>query len=131
MDEFLDQTNSGCAMVNDLFMNMPIHDLPFGGVGASGIGAYHGKSGFDTYSHKRSVLVRPSGLEFINELRYSPFSELKWKVIKSVLMKTIPMQDASRVSVLLGRFVGKWGSSVLLVGVAIGYFGGRVGRGGE
>jgi len=41
--------------------------LPFGGVGNSGIGSYHGKFSFDTFSHKRGCLTRAQNLEFLNE----------------------------------------------------------------
>jgi len=52
----LDSVNSGGACINDSLNHMTNNNLPFGGVGASGHGAYHGKAGFDEFTHKRSVL---------------------------------------------------------------------------
>ena len=57
-DEVLRRLSSGGACVNDTFAQMLNLRLPFGGVGASGMGAYHGKAGFDTFSHRRSVVRR-------------------------------------------------------------------------
>jgi acyl-CoA reductase-like NAD-dependent aldehyde dehydrogenase len=71
----LNSTTSGNAMVNDLLMAMAVSSLPFGGVGQSGVGGgYHGRHGFETFSHKRSVMYRPSGLEFTLAVRYPPLS---------------------------------------------------------
>ena len=54
--EVLAHTRSGGVTVNDCLLHVTQHDLPFGGVGASGMGHYHGKFGFDTFSHQRAVL---------------------------------------------------------------------------
>ncbi|KAJ3202186.1 Aldehyde dehydrogenase [Clydaea vesicula] len=89
-EKLLRSTNSGVALVNDLLMNMPVGSLPFGGVGASGMGNYHGKNGFDALSHKRGVMIRQKGMEFLNELRYPPYSPLKWKVFVTAAEKSIP-----------------------------------------
>ena len=55
----LAHTTSGGAVVNDVMMHCAVDDLPFGGVGASGIGAYHGIEGFEAFSHKKGVLLQP------------------------------------------------------------------------
>lgn len=55
-DEVLARTVSGGAVVNDCLLHFAVDTLPFGGVGPSGLGAYHGKEGFDTFSHKKSVV---------------------------------------------------------------------------
>ncbi|MEN3952504.1 coniferyl aldehyde dehydrogenase [Iodidimonas sp. SYSU 1G8] len=52
----LSRTLSGGVTINDTMMHVAIEDLPFGGVGASGMGAYHGEAGFRTFSHARSVM---------------------------------------------------------------------------
>ncbi|XP_025734209.1 aldehyde dehydrogenase family 3 member B1 isoform X2 [Callorhinus ursinus] len=70
----LAQTSSGGFCGNDGFMHMTLTSLPFGGVGASGMGSYHGKFSFDTFSHHRACLLRPPGLEKIYSLRYPPYS---------------------------------------------------------
>lgn len=59
-DAFIDQTTSGGACVNAALVHAVPSDLPFGGVGASGMGAYHGRHGFDRLSHLKSVLRRAS-----------------------------------------------------------------------
>lgn len=70
----LAQTSSGGFCGNDGFMHMTLASLPFGGVGASGMGSYHGKFSFDTFSHHRACLLRRPGLEKIYSIRYPPYS---------------------------------------------------------
>jgi coniferyl-aldehyde dehydrogenase len=54
----LERTVSGGASINETLLHFGIDDMPFGGVGASGMGAYHGREGFETFSHKKSVLTQ-------------------------------------------------------------------------
>lgn len=68
----LHNTSSGGVCFNDVVMQVGVPELPFGGVGASGMGAYHGKAGFDTFSHQRSVLRRPFALDL--PFRYPPYA---------------------------------------------------------
>lgn len=56
---FLGRTTSGGAMINGSIAHLALEDLPFGGVGQSGFGAYHGERGFAEFSHERSVLILP------------------------------------------------------------------------
>uniref|UniRef100_A0A8C7BAN4 Aldehyde dehydrogenase domain-containing protein n=1 Tax=Neovison vison TaxID=452646 RepID=A0A8C7BAN4_NEOVI len=72
--QVLAQTSSGGFCGNDGFMHMTLASLPFGGVGASGMGSYHGKFSFDTFSHHRACLLRHPGLEKIYSIRYPPYS---------------------------------------------------------
>ena len=69
--QVLNTTSSGGACLNDAAMQVGVPDLPFGGVGSSGMGRYHGKSGFDTFSHQKAVLKRPFRFDF--KLRYPPY----------------------------------------------------------
>lgn len=64
----LDQTRSGGVCINETVLQATVEDLPFGGVGASGLGAYHGKAGFDALSHQKSIL-QVRGLFGLNILR--------------------------------------------------------------
>ena len=64
-------TSSGGVCFNDVVMHVGIPDLPFGGVGPSGMGSYHGEAGYRTFSHERSVLRRPFALDL--RLRYPPY----------------------------------------------------------
>ncbi|MGV0963712.1 MAG: coniferyl aldehyde dehydrogenase [Polynucleobacter sp.] len=56
MQRILNETCSGGVTINDTLLHAAIEDLPFGGIGASGMGAYHGKAGFEAFSHRKSVL---------------------------------------------------------------------------
>lgn len=69
------ETRSGSFVVNDTVIQLATSQLPFGGVGASGIGAYHGRTGFDAFSHRRAVLSRPFWLDL--PIRYRPYAA--WK----------------------------------------------------
>lgn len=56
LQSVLEQTHSGGVTINDVFLHAAIETLPFGGVGPSGMGKYHGKAGFDTFSYQKSIL---------------------------------------------------------------------------
>lgn len=55
----IEQTRSGGVCLNDTLFHIAVHDAPFGGIGDSGFGAYHGREGFDRFSHARTVFSRP------------------------------------------------------------------------
>merc|ERR550525_1968603 len=65
LDEAVKQLDAGAVMTNDTVMHFAA-PLPFGGVGHSGMGAYHGKHSFDCFSHMKPVVHKSSGGEFIN-----------------------------------------------------------------
>ncbi|MBW4605859.1 MAG: aldehyde dehydrogenase family protein [Hassallia sp. WJT32-NPBG1] len=71
----LQETASGGACINDTVMHLTVPALPFGGVGASGFGRYHGKAGFDTFSYQRGVLNKSFLLDL--KWRYPPYLEKK------------------------------------------------------
>jgi aldehyde dehydrogenase (NAD+) len=71
-EEILNATSSGDAGVNECTLQPIIHDLPFGGVGNSGMGKYHGEWGFRAYSNVRGVLSHSTAIE-IGGLRYPPY----------------------------------------------------------
>ena len=54
-EKVLERTTSGGAVLNHCLLHNLVPELPFGGVGESGIGSYHGKAGFDTFTHEKSV----------------------------------------------------------------------------
>lgn len=70
----------GGGAMNDALMQITNEHMPFGGVGSSGIGAYHGENGFKTFSHFKSILDKPNFLEL--PLKYAPFRPWKFKWIK-------------------------------------------------
>ena len=80
---FLRRTQAGTASVNDTVMQIASPYLPYGGVGSSGIGRYHGKKSFDTFSNQRSVLVKSNLFDL--PLRYPPYSFLKTKIVSFFL----------------------------------------------
>lgn len=83
VNRVVDETSSGGVCVNGTLMHIMVSDLPFGGVGESGMGAYHGKAGFDVFSHKKSVLIRSSRPD--PSAMYPPYSRLKkWFMRKAV-----------------------------------------------
>lgn len=86
-DLILANTSSGGACINDTIMHVAVAALPFGGVGYSGMGAYHGKASFDTFSHKKSTLhTKLSGLgEKMMSSRYPPYSEAKLKFLMNAV----------------------------------------------
>ncbi|MEC4816006.1 MAG: aldehyde dehydrogenase [Scytonema sp. PMC 1069.18] len=67
----LEQTSSGGVCINDTIVHLGVTSLPFGGVGDSGIGQYHGKASFDTFTHYKSVLQKPFWLN--SKLLYPPY----------------------------------------------------------
>lgn len=75
----------GGGCVNDVVIQVSNHYMPFGGVGNSGIGSYHGKYGFDTFSHKKSVVWNETMLDL--PIRYAPFNLLKFRMLKYILTK--------------------------------------------
>lgn len=79
----IDRTSSGGAAVNHTWMHLANHDLPFGGVGPSGMGSYHAKATYDCFSHHRSVLMKPTSLDA--PILYPPYDETKRKLIKFLL----------------------------------------------
>lgn len=66
------ETSSGGVCINDTMMQWAVSTLPFGGVGNSGMGSYHGKASFDTFSHYKSILTKSFHLDF--KLRYAPYA---------------------------------------------------------
>lgn len=79
----IDHTSSGGACINDCVSHLAPPELPFGGVGPSGMGAYHGKASFDTFTHEKSVLDKATKLDA--PLRYPPYVDQKLKWAKRLM----------------------------------------------
>lgn len=73
----------GGGCINDTVLHAASQQLPFGGTGASGMGNYHGKAGFRTFSHQKAILSKPS--KFDIPLRYPPYTDKVLKLIKMLL----------------------------------------------
>ncbi len=82
----LDRTTSGGVTVNDVVFHVSMEDLPFGGVGPSGMGAYHGQDGFKQFSHKKAVF-RQTKMEMIASMFRPPFDEKFKKFVGGQLKK--------------------------------------------
>lgn len=79
----LKSTSSGGGCVNNVVMHVACHKLPFGGVGASGMGNYHGKQSFLAFSHQRSILKQANWLDV--PIKYPPYLPSKEKIIRKFI----------------------------------------------
>ncbi|KTC80360.1 aldehyde dehydrogenase [Legionella cherrii] len=79
----LNEISFGGGCINDVIMHICNSHLPFGGVGDSGMGSYHGEAGFKAFSHFKSILKKPFWFEL--PLKYLPYTQLKLKIIRAIL----------------------------------------------
>jgi aldehyde dehydrogenase (NAD+) len=82
-EQVLSRTSSGALVMNHAMVHLGVHSLPFGGVGESGMGAYHGKHSFETFSHKRAVLKKGTALD--PTFAYPPYTESKESWLRRLL----------------------------------------------
>lgn len=80
--ELVTERSFGGACINDTMLHFGNDDLPFGGVGRSGIGSYHGRFGFEAFSHRKALLTRRFAFDV--KLRYPPYGD-SWKKLKGFL----------------------------------------------
>ncbi len=83
--ELCERLSFGGGCVNDTVMHLVSSHLPFGGVGESGMGRYHGKWGFDTFSHQKSLLDKSTKLDM--PMRYQPYNRKKYEKTVKAFMK--------------------------------------------
>lgn len=117
IDKLVEKTSSGSICVNDTVMQM-IHDsLPFGGVGDSGFGSYHGFHSFKCFSHEKSVMIRGYNpiLEWVASKRYPPYSDNHLKRMLRLLRKRRIMSQATMEMLPLRGSIG------FLIGILYGY----------
>ena len=81
--ELVDRMPSGGAVINHIAMHCLVPQLPFGGIGASGMGAYHGQLGFEALSHRRAVLSKPAKPD--PGLLYQPYTDRAMKILRRLL----------------------------------------------
>lgn len=79
----LNEVSFGGGAINDVIMHLANSNLPFGGVGNSGMGNYHGKFGFDTFSHQKSIVKKTNWFE--PWFKYPPYTQGKLKLIRKIL----------------------------------------------
>ena len=82
-EKILKDISFGGGCINDTIMHLASETLPFGGVGNSGIGAYHGKYGFDTFTHYKSILKKSNLIDM--PMRYHKYTDKKMKLVKKFL----------------------------------------------
>jgi aldehyde dehydrogenase (NAD+) len=82
-ERIIERTKSGGVAVNHTMVHLGVPELPFGGVGASGFGAYHGETGFDRFSHRRGVLTKATKPD--PSVTYPPYKRWKEAVLRRVL----------------------------------------------
>jgi aldehyde dehydrogenase (NAD+) len=83
IERVISRTSSGSVCVNHTVVQIAVPELPFGGVGPSGMGRYHGRAGFDTFSNAKSVLHKPIRPEV--KLPYPPYTSLKQRILRKLL----------------------------------------------
>jgi aldehyde dehydrogenase (NAD+) len=81
--QVIDRTQSGSVCINDGVLQLAVPELPFGGIGPSGMGAYHGRHTLETFSHRKAVLVRSTRLDLA--LRYPPYTERKFRWLRRLI----------------------------------------------
>ncbi|EAL17614.1 hypothetical protein CNBM0290 [Cryptococcus deneoformans B-3501A] len=125
-EDIITKTTSGSATWNDFGIATLSRNIPFGGVGESGWGSYHGKDGFNTFTHHKAVLEIPYLFEPLMSLRYPPMSILAKRIMPFLMFSGIHFSRPKSVEheqrALRRR---KWGSrlvwfGVILVGALVG-----------
>ncbi|XP_015229349.1 PREDICTED: fatty aldehyde dehydrogenase-like [Cyprinodon variegatus] len=86
-----DETSSGGFLANDCLVHFSVSSLPFGGVGNSGMGCYHGKYTFDQLSHLRGCLIKKLKMEGVNDMRYPPHTAKKLGWARFFITKTFDL----------------------------------------
>ncbi|XP_071701896.1 aldehyde dehydrogenase family 3 member H1-like [Rutidosis leptorrhynchoides] len=82
-EQFVNNVSAGGVLINDVTLHLMVETIPFGGVGESGMGSYHGKFSFDAFSHKKAVLYR--GFSGDAPARYPPYTPGKLRLLKALL----------------------------------------------
>lgn len=115
------QIRSGALVVNDGVIHGGLACVPFGGVGESGYGSYHGKWSFDAFSHERAVLKNPFWTDILFESKYPPITKMDLKLSKFFLVPRKSFKRTGRVRANKYEFFIKV-LFVGVVGVAVGYY---------
>ncbi|KAI8594380.1 Aldehyde/histidinol dehydrogenase [Dissophora ornata] len=113
VNKVVDSTRSGAVSVNETLMHVTEGALPFGGIGPSGMGSYHGKKSFDAFTHERSTMIKNMNpaLEAALAVRYAPYNNTNLKLAR-VFMESVPW---FKKSFFLKYF--KWIALALVLGV--------------
>lgn len=82
-ERVIKEVSAGGMLVNHLLFQFSTTKLPFGGVGPSGMGAYHGRFGFEEFSHRKSVLTKPTRPD-LTAMIYPPYTDKAWKLARKL-----------------------------------------------
>jgi len=86
-NRILNETSSGGVCINETIMNSGSSELPFGGVGKSGMGAYNGKNGFDTFTHRKGVMTKVFAFDV--QQKYPPYTSGKMSFIRFAVRRLL------------------------------------------
>ncbi|MCU0378267.1 MAG: aldehyde dehydrogenase family protein, partial [Bacteroidales bacterium] len=81
--KFIEKTKSGTAAINDTVVQIASPFLPYGGVGCSGMGKYHGRKSFESFSNMRAVINKSNIIDL--PIRYPPYNQLKTRILSFLL----------------------------------------------
>lgn len=96
VDRIVQNTRSGAVVINETVSHASFRDLPFGGVGSSGFGRYYGKYSFDTFSHERPIVWRPTWKD--PALRFPPYNDSSISIITRLARYTMPSMSTVGVT---------------------------------
>ncbi|XP_055035663.1 aldehyde dehydrogenase family 3 member A2b [Misgurnus anguillicaudatus] len=94
------ETSSGGVLANDCLIHFSVSTLPFGGVGNSGMGSYHGQFSFDRLSHLRGCLIKQLKMEGVNKMRYPPHTAEKLGWARFLILKQVDFGSLGRIALL-------------------------------
>lgn len=94
------ETSSGGVLANDCLIHFSVNTLPFGGVGNSGMGSYHGQFSFDRLSHLRGCLIKQLKMEGVNKMRYPPHTAEKLGWARFLILKQVDLGSLGRMALL-------------------------------
>ncbi|TRY57293.1 hypothetical protein DNTS_008886 [Danionella cerebrum] len=100
INRMIAETSSGGVLANDCLIHFSVNSLPFGGVGNSGMGRYHGRHGFDNLSHLRGCLIKKLKMEGVNKMRYPPHTAKKLSWARFFILKNPDFASLGRLALL-------------------------------
>jgi aldehyde dehydrogenase (NAD+) len=83
-EEVVRRVPAGGVVVNQLLLQVATAKMPFGGVGPSGMGAYHGRFGFEEFSHRKSVLTKPTRPD-LTSMFYPPYTDRRFRLLRRMV----------------------------------------------
>ena len=85
INNILENTSAGGVLINDTLFQAGVTNVPFGGVGYSGMGSFHGEKSFETFTHLKPVWKRQQNMEALIQVRYPPYTEKNLSLMKHVM----------------------------------------------